>query len=144
MSAFDALGAAAATIQFIGVGIKLSNKAIAVYKDQSQQESTTLKQLTEEYQTSTDGFVNSLKLRSTGPNSGGAVLIHIAKDGQQHAVELVRLIESVQMKPGEKSIWKAVKMTTKSEFKSKDIVAKQKALKQARQHCQEQLSVMVW
>lgn len=144
MSAFDALGAAAATIQFIGVGIKLSNKAIAVYKDQCQQEFTTLKQLTEEYQTSTDGFVNSLKLRSTGPNSGEAVLIHIVKDCQQHAVELVRLIESVQMKPGEKSIWKAVKMTTKSEFKSKDIVAKQKALKQARQRCQEQLSVMVW
>lgn len=132
MSAFDALGAAAAIIQFIGVGIKLSNKAIAVYKDQGKQEFTTLKQETKQFQTSTDEFVNSLKLRSTGPNSGEALLIIIAKDCQQHAVRLVRLIESVQMKPGEKSIWKAVKTTTKSEFKSKDIVAKQKALEQAR------------
>lgn len=143
MSVFDGLGAAAAIIQFIGVGIKLSNKAIAVYKDKDRQEFASLKQQTNDFQTSTKVLVDNLHVRSTGPDSGEAMLMRIAEDCQQHAAELVQLIDSVQMKPEEKSIWNALKMTTKSEMKAKEIVAKRKELKQARHRCQEQLSLML-
>lgn len=141
MSVFDGLGAAAAIIQFIEYGIKFGNKAIAAYK--GQPEFAELNRITDEFQKSTDGFIGSLQIRSTGPDSGEAVLIQIAEECKQHAEELSQLIDGIQMKPEEKSFWNALKMTSKSQMKKNDILAKQRALRQARQRCQEQLNFMI-
>lgn len=142
MSVFDGLGAAAAIMQFIGYSIKFSNKAIATYK--GHPELAGVKVETDELQTSTNALIDNLNLRSTGPDSGEAVLIRIAEDCQHHAGELIRIIDSVGvMKPEKRSFWDALKTTSKSQMKKNEIGEKQKALRQARFRCQEQLLLMI-
>jgi hypothetical protein len=141
MSIFDVLGATATIIQFIEYGIKFGGKAIAVYNGGGR--FAELDQMTQDFQQTNQTFKENLQLRSTDPGSGEEVLLKIAEECQQTAEELTGLISSLSMKQGERSGWKALKITTRTEYKKDEVLAKQQKLELLRRRCHEQLSVMI-
>lgn len=68
MSGMEAFAAAATIFTFIETGLKLSNKAIAVYK--GRDELPGLQLMIAEFQKSNQEFISGLKLRSTRSDSG--------------------------------------------------------------------------
>jgi hypothetical protein len=141
MSIFDVLGATATIIHFIEYGIKFGGKAIAVYNGGGR--FAELDQMTQDFQQTNQTFKENLQLRSTDPGSGEEVLLKIAEECQQTAEELTGLISSLSMKQGERSGWKALKITTRTEYKKDEVLAKQQKLELLRRRCHEQLSVMI-
>jgi hypothetical protein len=141
MSVFDVLGATATIIQFIEYGIKFGGKAIAIYNGGGQ--FADLNQTTKDFQQTNETFKANLQLRSTGPGSGEEVLLKIAEECQQTADELTDLISALSMKQGERSRWKALKSTTKTEYRKDEVLAKQQKLELLRRRCHEQLSIMI-
>jgi hypothetical protein len=127
MSVFDALGATATIIQLVEYGIKFGEKAIAVYGGGGAFAELDL--MTKDFQQTNQSFMNNLRLKSTGPDSGEEALLRIAKDCQKTAEELTQLISQITMKPGEKSRWNALKSTTKTEYKKSEVLAKQQKLR---------------
>jgi hypothetical protein len=101
MSVFDALSATATIIQLVEYGIKFGEKAIAVYGGGGAFAELDL--MTKDFQQTNQSFMNNLRLKPTGPDSGEEALLRIAKDCQKTAEELTQLISQITMKPGEKS-----------------------------------------
>lgn len=141
MSVFDVLGATATVIQFIEYGIKFGGKAIDVYNGGGR--FAELDQMTKDFQQTNQSFKTDLQLKSTGPGSGEEALLKIADECQQTAEKLSELICSLSMKSGRKSKWSAFMSTTKTEFKKKDVLAKQEKLELLRTRCHEQLTIMI-
>jgi hypothetical protein len=141
MSVFDVLGATATIIQLVEYGIKFGEKAIAVYGGGGA--FAELDQMTQDFQQTNQSFMGNLQLKSTGSDSGEEAILRIAKDCQKTAEELTQLISRITMKPGDKSRWNAIKITSKTEFKKSEVLAKQQKLRSLRQRCHEQLSVMI-
>ena len=141
MSVFDALGAAAAIAQFIGYGIKLSNKAIAIYNGRHQ--SSDLLSSTQSFAEQNQKFMDGLRLTSSGPASGEDQLIQIAKQCQHTADELIQIIKQTMAEAGQKSKRGALRSAIKTSSKEKDVLAKREELERLRVHCHEQLTVMM-
>jgi hypothetical protein len=144
MSAFDALGAAAAILQFVGFGIKFGNKVVAIYKDRS--ELSELQQITREFQRANKAFEQDLRRRSSNPldpSSGEALLMKVAEDCHTTATELADLLSGVLQKGQDKSKKKALMTALLGEWKKKEIVSKQDRLEVLRQRCHEQLGVVI-
>jgi hypothetical protein len=141
MSVFDVLGATATIIQFIEYGVRFGSKVVAVYGGRGR--FAELDRMTQNFQQTNEEFKKRLQLRSPGPDSGEEVLIRIAEECQQTATELTQLICRLSMKQEEKSKWKALVSTTKTEYRKDDVVAKREKLELLRQRCHEQLGIMM-
>jgi hypothetical protein len=141
MSVFDALGAAATIIQFIGYGVKLSNKTIAIYRGRHQ--FADLLSMTQSFEGQNQMFMENLRLRSAGPDSGEEFLIQIAKQCQQTANELIQLINQIAVEQGQKSKRSAFWSAVKTNFKEKDVLAKREELECLQVRCHEQLTAMM-
>ena len=141
MSVFDALGAAAAIAQFIGYGIKLSNKAIAIYGGRHQ--FSDLLSATQSFGEQNQKFMDEMVLKSTDPTSGEGHLLQIARQCKQTADELMQIITSTMTESGQKSKRGALKSALKTSSKEKDVLAKREELERLRLRCHEQLTVMM-
>lgn len=141
MSVFDALGAAAAIIQFIECGIDLSNKTIAIYKGRHQ--FSDLLSMTQSFEKENQRFIEDLHLKSKSPDSGEELLIQTAKQCQQTADELTRLISQMSLRQGEKGKIKSLRSAIKTKYGEKDVLDKRDELERLRKSCHEQLTAIM-
>lgn len=144
MSAFDALGAAAAILQFVDFGLRLGNKAIDVYnsKNGTSRDLQELGKTNEEFQARNDALIRQCR---SGTSSGGQAeeaLLRIAEKCKQAAQGLADLIEKIRIK-GEKTAWKSFVVAVKSERKREEVRLKQQELQRWRAECHEQLLKMI-
>lgn len=137
----EAFAAAATIFTFIETGLKLSNKAIAVYK--GRDELPGLQLMIAEFQKSNQEFISGLKLRSTRSDSGEALLAQTADECQKAATELLQLVDGLTMKDGEKRKRTALKLALKSEFRKSDVLGKQKLFEDLQKQCQNQLAKLM-
>lgn len=143
MSPFDALGAAAAILQIIELGVKLGDGAIKVYnsKEGTSRELEELGKTTAVFEARNEEVVARCKSAGSGTASDNA-LLNIALQCRQTATTLVQLVDELKIK-GDRTAWKAVKLVVKSEFKKDEIKGKQRELKQWRTECNEQILKML-
>ena len=141
MSVFDVLGAAATIVQFIEIGIKVTNKTIDIYNGQHQ--FSELLSLTQDFDEENQNFMQSLRLQSTGPGSAEELLLKTAKRCQQSANELIQLINQISMKEGEKQKRKAFRSALKTKWREKDVLTKREELEQHRSHLHGQLIMIM-
>lgn len=143
MSVFDALGAAAAILQFVNCGVKLGVRAIAIYEGRG--ELADLQTETRKFQQRNEEFKATLHLRSPNPSSGEALLISIADDCHSKATDLADLLTELLSEAQGKSKVTAIKVAFKAELKKnkREISGKRAELEALRQQCHEQLGVII-
>lgn len=133
----EAFGAAATIFTFIDYGIKLINKANAVYK--GGHELLGLQLMVTEFQKSNDAFIKNFNLLSTGPESGEALLARTAEQCQEAATGLLQLLNELGLKDGEPRRRTALKIAFKSEIKKSAIMEKKLHFQTLETQCQHQL-----
>lgn len=143
MSAFDALGAAAAILQIIELAVKLGDKALRVYnsKDGTTKDLEELGETTAEFQVRNGSLIDQCQV-SISKDSSQETLLRIAVQCRTTANELAQLINGLRIK-GERTAWKSFMVAVKSEHKKDEIKSKQRDLKRWRTECQEQLLKML-
>ena len=144
MSPFDALGAAAAILQFIDFGLRLGNKAIDVYssKNGTSKDLEELGKTNEEFQARNDALISRCQSVVASGGQAEEALLRIAQECKQAAQDLAELIDKLRIK-GEKTAWKSFVVAVKSERKREEVKLKQQELQRWRAECHEQLLKML-